>query len=232
MGAMRGRLAQLNKQFALCSNFSRARWWKSQFRGIAGWHAAFVGVNQTIFRKLEPISNCGARRVTGLFGRSGSNEFLQHVKDLYRVDMQDFYLNCIVKYVGHCFRHQGHAISQLMSLPTERRLTELRLQGRRGQVSSSSWSIFLRLESLDLTVDPPTAGSLGVRGHSGYPIRWGEGWFGAVRDGGCGWGFRKDDKPEIIKRVNLLKALFKRNRAASTLPLQDLVLALQNGQNG
>ena len=78
-----------------------------------------------------------------------------------------------------------------------------------------------------MQVDPPIAGRLGVRGHSGHPFRWGEGWFEALRDGGVGWEFERNDDAEIVKRIDILTQLFKRDRSR-TLALADEVLQLQD----
>ena len=49
---------------------------------------------------------------------------------------------------------------------------------------------------------------LDVRGNVGAVIRWGEGWFFEVRDGGVGWLFEKDDQASIDERVVILIKLF------------------------
>ena len=106
-----------------------------------------------------------------------------------------------------------------MSLPLEGRLTALRSR-QQSAVSQSALDFWDSLQSAGVQVDPPIAGRLGVRGHSGHPFRWGEGWFEAL------WDFERDDDAEVFKRVQILMRLFERDRSGARLPLQDAVLQL------
>ena len=63
-----------------------------------------------------------------------------------------------------------------------------------------------------LNVDPPVGGRLNVRGHSGHVFRWGEGWLEEIRDQVC-WTIQRHGKSQVLVRINLLIALFKRKRA-------------------
>ena len=83
------------------------------------------------------------------------------------------------------------------------------------------------MSSVGLEVDFPTAGRPQVRGESGFAFRWGEGWFGPVRDGGVGWSFERNAEPEISKRVSILIRLFRAERAHVAQPaLSDSMLAI------
>ena len=124
--------------------------------------------------------------------------------------------------------HGNHPISQLLNLPLDGRLADLRVQGRRSEVSATTWSIWNVLSDLGLEVDPPVGGRPNVRGQSGCPIKWGDGWFGPIRDGGGGWSFDKHARPEIQTRVDILMQRFKRNCSNSMLPLQDVMLAIES----
>ena len=73
------------------------------------------------------------------------------------------------------------------------------------------------LSSFGVRVGPVVAGRPDVRGHSGYVVRWGEGWFEEIRDGGPGWSIQRDDKSGVAFRVDLLLDIF-RPRRRSGLP--------------
>jgi len=48
---------------------SWAHWWKTQFRGIIGFHAAFLGCAATVFKELGVVGNGAARKVAGFTRR-------------------------------------------------------------------------------------------------------------------------------------------------------------------
>ena len=98
-------------------------------------------------------------------------------------------------------------MTKLMSLPLAGRLDSLRLQRPRDP-SGSAQSARAFLTSLGVGLRNLVAGRPGVRGHSGYVFRWGEGWFEEFRDGGPGWNFERDDKSAIDLRLNLLLDMF------------------------
>ena len=100
------------------------------------------------------------------------------------------------------------------------------MTGRRSEVSDAQMQHFSILQALGIAGEPPVGGFPEVRGHSGRVIRWGEGWFEEVRDS-LGWDVRKDDKPELAKRVDILMNLFKRHRVVATMDaLRDAPLAI------
>ena len=72
------------------------------------------------------------------------------------------------------------------------------------------------MQVLGLDLEPPVGGRLDARGHAGCVIRWGSGWFEEVRDR-VGWNIQRSDKAELLKRVNLLGALFKCSRATGIM---------------
>ena len=71
---------------------------------------------------------------------------------------------------------------------------------------------------------PPNAGRLGTRGESGNVVRWREGWFEEI-GASVGWEVAKHDKPEILKRAELLLKIFSRPRSG-LLSIVDAVRAI------
>ena len=128
--------------------------------------------------------------------------------------------------MGHCFCHCSHLISQLLSLPLDERLRTLRSRGSASEVSQSALASFLSFISVGLEVDYPIAGRPSVRGESGYAFRWGEGWFGQIRDGGVGRRFDRGAEAEVNERTQILIKLFKRSRTDAPLSIEDGLLQI------
>ena len=144
-------------------------------------------------RNMHIISNLGARKVVGLprnFQHSGT---LEGIKSEFCINVQYFFIERVVSWVGHCFRHPSHPISKLLSLPLDGRLADLRSRGTETPLSFSALAFWNRLVDVGLDVAFPSSGRPAVRGSSGAVIRWGEGWLGPIRDGGVGWDFGTDD---------------------------------------
>ena len=227
IGGLRGSMHRMSEHFARVPVASRAFWWKMQFRGILGFHAAFVGCSSTIFKELGVVGNAGARKVAGLVRRH--NNDLTAVKANLNICVQTFYAKCIVRFLGHAFRHVTHPFTQLLSLPLPGRLASLRSHGRESAASDLAQTTFSFLSHLGFSLDPPTAGPLNIRGHSGYVCRWGEGWFWVIKDGGPGWSFEKTDEAAINFRIQLLLDMFAKSRSSlpnflvdfAPLPLED-----------
>ena len=227
LGGLRGRIHSMSDKLAKVPPAARAFWWKMQFRGILGFHAAFVGCSTTIFKELGVVSNAGARKVAGFAKRH--NHELDRVRTSFNICVQTFFAKCVVKFLGHTFRHESHPFTQLISLPLPERLASLRSQGRGSAASDFAQSTFSFLSHLGFNLNPPVAGPLGIRGHSGYVCRWGEGWFWIIKDGGPGWSFDKTDEAAIEFRINLLLDMFVKSSSnlpnflgdAAPLPLQD-----------
>ena len=116
-GALRGKLAMMDKRFASVPRMVKAKWRQLQFRGVVGFYAPFIGLGRTIMRQLAPVNNSGARKVLGVrpFYTNGSE--LNRVQEHYRICVQTFFCHSIVQYLGHCFRHIEIPISRLLSLP-------------------------------------------------------------------------------------------------------------------
>ena len=74
-GALRGKLAAMDKRFAKTSMAAKAHWWKLQCRGIIRFNAAFVGCNEVAMPKLQVINNAGARKSCKTVGVSPSYNF-------------------------------------------------------------------------------------------------------------------------------------------------------------
>ena len=125
LGSLRGRLRQMDKKFALCSHRGRARWWKAQFRGVIGWHAAFIHLTVSLCLQLSSISNAGARRIAGLQSRMGGQTLIDHLTSEHNVRVRSFFFKTVVKWTGHCLRHPDHAVTRLMSFPLNGRLANL-----------------------------------------------------------------------------------------------------------
>ena len=218
----------MHERFRRVPAASRAFWWKVQFRGIVNFHAPFLGCNKLILRDLGVIANSGARRVGNLPHRH--NVDLHSIKFVFNICVQTFYARCVVKYVGHTFRHPDHQLSQLLSLPLPSRLALLRRSDRGGAASDSAQTTYNFLRHLGISMQPLVTGPLGVRGNSGFVCRWGEGWFWEIRDGGPGWKFDKFDTSSIEHRTDLLLTLFRKRQSPLPSILQDSPpLALDNG---
>ena len=229
LGTLRGGVASLRRLFTGTPSLTKARWWKSVFRGIVGFFAAFVGINKSIFQSVGVPSNAAARCIGGLSNRNNIHEQLMHVKCQFDICVQSFFARTIVQWCGHCFRHSDHPVTKLLSLPLDGRLSELRSRGNANTLAESAIAFWRTLSSVGLQVDFPIAGRPGVRGESGFPFRWGEGWFGPVRDGGVGWNFERNAKPEVDQRVRILIRLFQAERSHLTQPaLQDSMLAIES----
>ena len=223
VGGLRGRLHSMrNHMHGVCSG-KKAFWWKTQFRGIIGWHAAFIGCSKAIFQELDSVSNAGIRLVMNL--PRNYNHGLHSLKQRFHCCLHDFYAGSVVRYVGHCFRHSTHPISILLSLPLQGRLASLRLQGRRGAVSETAQATFEFLSNLGLSLDPLVGGFPQVRGHTGHVFRWGDKWLFEIRDGGDGWVFDRCDKQAVAARVELILDIFRENRRA--LAVMDSQLAIE-----
>ena len=99
------------------------------------------------------------------------------------------------------------------------------MQGRRHDPSAAAVLSWQRFQSLGFNLGQLVAGRLDVRGDVGAVIRWGEGWFFEVRDGGLGWLFDKNDQASIDERVEILIKLFhkKTNILQPLLDVQEAV---------
>ena len=169
---------------------------------------------------MNIVSNLGARKVCQLPRNFNVHECLQTIRSQFEIDVEFFYVQTVVNWLGHCFRHSLQPIFSLLSLPLDGRLAGLRSAGPQTLISDTSVANWLALFDAGLEVVFPSSGRLGVRGASGHAFRWGEGWFGPTRDGGVGWSFERSDIPEAHKRVRILLKLFQRN-SRSTLALED-----------
>ena len=185
LGALRGRIATMDQRFTRTQTCFKARWWKAQYRGIVGFLAAFIGINASILQSVGIVSNTAARQIGCLHGRDNSKGLFR-IKREHSICVQEFVARTIVMWVGHCFRHCSHPISQLLSLPLDERLRTLRSRGSGSEVSQSALASFLTFISVGLEVDYPIAGRPSVRGASGFAFHWGEGWFWQIRDGEVG----------------------------------------------
>ena len=81
------------------------------------------------------------------------------------------------------------------------------------------------LSHLGVQLERLVAGRPAVRGHSGYPFRWGEGWFEEIRDGGPGWNFQKHAESAIDFRTNLLLDIYRPRHSSGLPALMDLMHA-------
>ena len=215
LGALKGKLALMDRRFTGVPRAVRAFWWKLQSRGIVGYFAGFLGVNKLTLQKVHTISNAGARKVLNVSARFNVSATLHHVQDEFNICLSTYFCKCLVSYLGHCFRHSDHPIFGLLSLPLRGRLTDLRLQGRRSVPSGLAQTNFDSLVNLGLEVGRLIRGRPATRGYSGAAVRWGEGWFEEFRDGGVGWSFEKTDSSAVDSRISMLLELF---RPTSRLP--------------
>ena len=221
LGILRGKLALMDKRFSAVSQTVKAFWWKLHSRGAISYFAPFIGINRTTMRALEPIINAASRKLLNVRARFNVSSELSRVREQYDACIQSFFCGSIVRYVGHTFRHANHAVCQLLSLPLQGRLTQLRLQGRRRVPSETAQANRNLFVDLGIHISEAIAGSLDVRGHAGPVFRWGDGWFWELGDNGPGWRFAKDDKAAIACRINLLLNLFRRKRDDPILAIAD-----------
>ena len=94
-------------------------------------------------------------------------------------------------------------------------------------VSEASLRVSELFSQLGVMVDPERSGPLNIRTHSGPPLRWGHGWFGAIRDGGVGWFFAKNEKAEVDRRVEILSKFFGRPQSERLLAIEDGHLSIE-----
>ena len=152
---------------------------------------------------------------------------LARVQERFNCCVQTFYCKSVVAYLGHCFRHLGHPVTKLLSLPLFERLENLRLQGRRSEPSSIAQEARSFLSDAGLNLSQLVGGLPNIRGHSGMPFRWGNLCFFEIRDGGLGWNFEKTDKESVKSRTDLLmEMLWFRFRRSALPQLEDLILPL------
>ena len=164
----------------------------------------------------------------GLLARYNVHDHLKAVQSEFKIDLQVFFVQTVVKWLGHCFRHCHQPITLLLSLPLDGRLAELRSCGSETPLSFSALASWLNLTEVGLDVDFPVSGRPDTRGTSGNAIRWGAGWFGPIRDGGVGWEFDRGAEAEVAERVRILMRLFQKSRAGSTLAVEDSPLPISN----
>ena len=226
-GGLRGCIARLGSKYNTASAYTRAKWWKTQFHGFVGFYAAFLGLNVRIFEQAGILANAAARKVGSMIPLNNSSQQLKALKTAHDICVQQYFVKTIVSWLGHCFRHPNHLISKLLSLPLDGRLTEHRLLSGRSLVSGASVRVSEFFSGLGVQVEPDLSGPLNLRNCPGRPFRWGQGWFGAIRDGGVGWRFSKDDKDEMAKRGHILCKLFSRVRPERQLAFEDDLLSLE-----
>ena len=226
LGALRGCIRSGRASLMALPSSVRARWWQAQFRGYLGFFAAFLGLTRHILQCVEVVDNGGARFVAGLRPRFNHHATLTRVKEEYGIEVQNLFVETVVRRLGHVFRH-ATPLRNLYSLPLAERLASRRLQQGSGVVSEMRLSLFHSLRTLGIDVQDPVGGRPGVRGHSGYVHRWGDPWFESIRDD-IGWNFDKLDTDAIGERVQLLMKLLERPR--STLEaIRDAVLPIEDG---
>ena len=106
------------------------------------------------------------------------------------------------------------------------------MQGRRHEPSEAAVSSWQILRNLGVELGELVSGQLNVRGDAGAVMRWGEGWFFELRDGGVGWNFDKHDHASIDERVQMILQIFRKPSnelvaiedgamALSVLPVED-----------
>ena len=159
----------------------------------------------------------------GVGPRFNVSSQLEHIKSKFDLCVQRFYCACLVRYIGHSFRHEAHAVTQLFSLPLLERLTQLRLQGRRGVPSGTAQAKYARLIHFGVQLGSLVTGRPNIRGDPGPVFRWGEDWFFELGSGGPGWHFQKHNKAAIDCRVQLLMNIFGRERVDPLLAIADSV---------
>ena len=179
-----------------------------------------------ILRSVASVSNAGPRTICNLPACFRHDSTLTQIKSSFDICVLIFFTKTIVRWCGHCFRHQDHAIAQLLSLPLAERLRLLRSRGVVSELTQSAVSFWNSLSTLGLQVDRPIGGRPAVRGQSGFAFRWGEGWFEPIRDGGVGWIFNRNDEDEIVQRANILMRLYRPARNDEPLAIQDHALEL------
>ena len=214
----------MDKRFTGVPMAVKAKWWQLQFRGLVSYFAPFIGCSCRMMQALAPPNNGAARKVLGVGSHFNVSSELRAVQSQFNICVQTYYCKCIVTFLGHCFRHSAHPVAKLLSLPLAGRLDALRHERPRDP-SGSAQAARQYLSFLGVQVERLVAGRPDVRGHSGYPFRWGEGWFEEVRDGSPGWKFQKHDKSAIDVRINLLLDIFRPRRGSGLPALMDVMHA-------
>ena len=228
LGGLRGKLACMDKRFTAVPAAQKAKWWQIHSRGYLAYFAPFLGCNRELLQSLAPINNQGARKILGLRSNFNVHATLHNAQTEFNICVHRFFCKSVISYVGHVFRHMNQPVSKLLSLPLSERLDHLRLLGPSGQVSDYSIATRTFLQNLGLNLSDLIHGKPNIRGHSGRPFRWGDGWFFEIKDGGLGWSFQKTDTYAVNKRTDILLELFwLRFRRQPLQQLQDLVLSLE-----
>ena len=83
---------------------------------------------------------------------------LTQIKSEFDIDVEYFYVQMVVNWLGHCFRHSSHLISKLLSLPVDGRLSELRSRGVETPLSFFALGSWLNLVEVGLHVDIAISG--------------------------------------------------------------------------
>ena len=66
-----------------------------------------------------------------------------------------------------------------------------------------------RLSTVGLQDDCPVVGRPGIRGQSGFALRWVDGWFELIRDGGVRWELERNEFAAITEFVQILMPVFE-----------------------
>ena len=153
----------MDKRFVGVPMAAKAKWWQLQFRGFVSYYAAYIGITCNIMKALAPPSNGATRKVLGVPPSFNVSSELQRVQREFNICVQSYYCKSLVGYIGHCFRHVGHPVTKLMSLPLAGRLDSLRQQRPRDP-SGSAQSARAFLTSIGIDLRNLVAGRPGCPG--------------------------------------------------------------------
>ena len=173
---------------------------------------------------LAPPNNGAARNILGVGSHFNVSGELRAVQSQFNICVQTYYCKCIVTFLGHCFHHSAHPVTKLLSLPLTGSLDALRPERPRDP-SGSAQAARQFLSFLGVQVERLVVGRPDVRGHSGYPFRWVQGWFEEVGDGSPRCKFQKHDKCAIRVRINLFLGFFRPRRGSGLPALMDAMHA-------
>lgn len=147
---------------------ARIRQWTKLSRGIVEYKACLWPVQRTAFQELDAVQLKIVRRMAKVtreatdsdatFARK-RNRFAARVVSHFGVVWSELWARKVILWVEHLWRHKEHPAFSLLCCQDDEWLRHVRALS--GSVSSFG------------TVE---AGSLGLRGGPGKPIRWGQGW--------------------------------------------------------
>ena len=89
----------------------RARWFNCRAKAIVGFYGPFLTPGVKVSEKLQSIRNDASRIVSNVHVKHNVSELLQNVSTAFDLDVERFFYTCIVKRLGHIFRHSESSLN-------------------------------------------------------------------------------------------------------------------------